>query len=206
MKYFFKKLTEAPEYINGSIIFDQGYINDNIASGKYNISTYHLPTNEAMSGWIMMLSLGIYFKEDVDKSIKSFYHYLVKDKTIMIHFNWMITLFEKEYRQREMLLYEYDEDEYYSSTENKYFEFHYNINSFDLEKKITLFGLNIALLSGRKFIFPKYSCSYINRFTNIKGKKCTFADMFKIGGLSKVKYLFRENVYIILFFILFSHF
>lgn len=112
----------------------------------------------------------------------------------MIHFNWIITLFEKQYRQREMLLYEYDEDKYYSSTNNKFFEFHYNVNYLDLERRIYIFGLYIASLSGRKFILPKYNCSYKNRFMNITGKKCTTADIFNIGGLSKMKHLFRENV------------
>lgn len=123
------------------------------------------------------------------------YYCVVRNKTIIIHFNWIITLYEKEYRQREMLLYEYDEDEYYSSTKNKYFKFHYIVNNFDIEKKIYIFGIYIAFMSNRRFILPNYNCSYKKKFMNIKGKKCTTADMFNIGGLSKIKHLLRENVY-----------
>lgn len=73
MKYFFKRLTEAQEYINGSVKFDQGYINKHIKSEAYNISVYHLPINEAMSGYVMMYKYGLYYKDDINKSILLIY-------------------------------------------------------------------------------------------------------------------------------------
>lgn len=69
MKYFFDKLVKAPEYTNGSIIFDQGYINKHIALGIYNISVYYLSISEAVSGWVMLNKLGLYYYEDIVKSI-----------------------------------------------------------------------------------------------------------------------------------------
>lgn len=69
MKYFFKELTQAKDFLNGKITFDQGYINDNINSGKYNISVFYLPVNQFLSGWVMLRVYGLYFQEDIVNSI-----------------------------------------------------------------------------------------------------------------------------------------
>lgn len=125
----------------------------------------------------------------------------------MLHFNWIITLFEKEYRQREMLLYDYDDNNYYSAKNHKYFILHYNKSSVDMLNKITLFGFHISIITGRIFIVPQYNCKFSNRKMTNKTKKCTIADRYNINSFSKLKYLFRENVLIIIIneYILYSH-
>lgn len=121
----------------------------------------------------------------------------MKDKIVMIHFNWIITLFEKEYRQREMLLYSYDDDNYYSSTNSSYFILHINDNNLKIQKKITLFGFHISIITGRKFIVPQYSCKFNRRNISNRVKNCTMADIFVFHNLYKLKHLFRENVFTI---------
>lgn len=61
----------------------------------------------------------------------------------MLNFNWIITLFEKEYRQREMLLYDYDDNHYYSAKNHKYFLLYYYENSIDM--MIIFISLQIKL-------------------------------------------------------------
>lgn len=112
----------------------------------------------------------------------------------MIHFNWIITLFEKEYRQKEMLLYTYDDDYYYSSTNNSYFILHTNGSNINVFKKITLFGFHISIISSRIFIVPQYNCNFHKRNMTSKVKKYTMADIFTFNNLHRLKYYFRENV------------
>lgn len=75
VKFFFKNLTKAKDFVNGKITFDQGYINENINSGKYNISVLCLPINQFLSGYVMM-SYGLYFYEDIVDSIFIFSSYI----------------------------------------------------------------------------------------------------------------------------------
>lgn len=69
IKYFFKNLTEDKAYANGSIVFEQGYINEKLISGLFNISIYKLPLDNFMSGWKLQ-DKGIYFNSDLQNSIK----------------------------------------------------------------------------------------------------------------------------------------
>lgn len=69
MRYFFKQLVNAPEFLNGSIVFDQGYINNNILSGKYNVTYHTFSLKEAISGWAMIHIYGIFFNKDISACI-----------------------------------------------------------------------------------------------------------------------------------------
>lgn len=120
-----------------------------------------------------------------------------RNEIIEIHFNYMVFLTEKVYRQRELLLYKYDENSYYSSKSNSYFQLIYNSNNFTEEKKIIMIGFDTILKSKRLFILPKFNCSLRNKFTNIPYKKCTYADIFNYNLIDKAfRKKFRENVYI----------
>lgn len=62
-------MTEDKAYANGSIVFEQGYINEKLISGLFNISIYKLPLDNFMSGWKLQ-DKGIYFNSDLQNSIK----------------------------------------------------------------------------------------------------------------------------------------
>lgn len=108
----------------------------------------------------------------------------------------MVYYTEKLYRQKELLLYKIDENKYFSSTSNSYYQFHYNANNFSEERKIIMIGFDITLKSKRKFILPRFNCSLRNKFTNIPGKKCSYIDIFNYNLMDKAfRNKFRENVY-----------
>lgn len=69
IKYFFKNIADNKAFANGSITFEQGYINEKLISGLFNISIYKLPLDNFMSGWKLQ-DKGIYFNSDLQNSIK----------------------------------------------------------------------------------------------------------------------------------------
>lgn len=70
------------------------------------------------------------------------------------------------YRQKELLLYVVDDNNYFSSLNNKYFQFHYNVENIILEKKIVMFGFDTFMKTDRIFIIPRFKCSYKKKFIN----------------------------------------
>lgn len=112
----------------------------------------------------------------------------------------MIYHSEKVYRQKELLLYKIDENNYFSSKTNSYFQFHYNSNNLTQERMIIMIGFDMTLKSKRIFILPRFNCSLRNKFTNIPGKKCCYIDIFNYNLMDKAfRNKFRENVYFVIF-------
>lgn len=116
----------------------------------------------------------------------------------MVHFT------EKIYRQKELLLYIFDENKYFSSATNLYFQFHYSSKDLIEERSKIIFGFNITLGSKRIFILPRFNCSIVKKFTNNPEKKCTYADIFQYHLIDKkFRNKFRESVYVILYIIIY---
>lgn len=100
------------------------------------------------------------------------------------------------------MLYKFDENKYYSSTSNTYFEFYYNSDNLIDERKIIMIGFDITIRSKRIFILPRFNCSLIKKYKNNLGKKCTYADIFKYHLIDKTfKNKFRENVFLFIYHI-----
>lgn len=116
----------------------------------------------------------------------------------MVHNNYIIGADSKIYREKEMLFYKVDIDQYYSSINNNYFTFIYNHSShiYDIENLI-LAGLSYTNLSNFIFILPRVLCVYCKIINKIW---CSYIDCWKIRYLDycfNKKY--RENVYVILY-------
>lgn len=94
-----------------------------------------------------------------------------------------------------------DDNNYYSSTTNKYLKLSFDKNSSDInyDRKVMMFAFSVSIKTNRILILPKFDCSkslFSKKFTN---KNCSYDDLFDMKTLDKylVNY-YRENVYIFL--------
>lgn len=111
----------------------------------------------------------------------------------MVHNNYIIGADSKLYREKEMLFYKVDIDQYYSNSNNNYFTFIYNrtTNIYDIEKLI-LTGLSYSNSSNYIFILPRVLCVYCKI---INKKWCSYIDCWRIRFLNHCfKGKYRENV------------
>lgn len=111
----------------------------------------------------------------------------------MVHNNFIRGSDSKIYREKEMLFYSVDINQYYSSTDTKYFSFIYK-NTKDLKdiETLILFSLLYANYSNFIFILPKILCKYCNIYNK---EFCSFIDCWKIRNLNKCfNNKYRENV------------
>lgn len=114
-----------------------------------------------------------------------------------MHFNCITSFRGKIYKQKELLKYNINEGDYYSSTINKYLKIHYinNSSNIDYDKKIVMLSFFLAIKTSRILILPKFNCRnslVMKKFTN---KNCSYDELFDINVLDIYLHKnYRENV------------
>lgn len=194
--------------VRGEIKNDQVYIQEQLRSHKSEISLKELPLDLFISGTQYFVHQCNMFYDDSNSIIALYYIFLERKDYVMIHYIGINTLFEgKIYKQKEQLMYYLDDNEYYSSLNNKYIKLGYEGVAKDkyYDENVVKLGFLIAIETNRIFILPKFSCRNSFMMKKFYNRKCSFDELFDIRSLDK--YLFpyyRENVYII--FTLFQQF
>lgn len=126
------------------------------------------------------------------------------ENTYTIHNNWILGFTGKEYRLKELHLYKFDYDGYYSSEKNNYIMLDYGDQERTLENdKVTLMlGMYLGNISNRIVILPRFRCYTVDfKFTTIcksNNDECNFLVLWNIKRFDSVfngKY--RESVYIL---------
>lgn len=111
-------------------------------------------------------------------------------KLIGFHNDFTFGITSKTYRIRELGVYELDDNEYYSSRNNKYLYYikEININSTNQLSKILSTLVYICKILNRILIFPRFPC----------GKnKCTFVRMFNLEYFERMCGVnYRENSFL----------
>lgn len=116
-----------------------------------------------------------------------------------MHNNYIVGIEKKIYREKEMLLYEYDYEEYYSSKENRYLKLKLNKNilsSIDDDEYLIKIGISLAIITKRILILPKFNCSHCksNKYYLINDF-CSYIFLFNMRELDRYfKHKYRENV------------
>lgn len=126
-----------------------------------------------------------------------------------MHNNWITGMDIKIYRQKEMHLYVYDINGYYSSMNNKYFKIINKSKNLEEDEKIVKLGLHIASLTKSVFILPQFKCNHCKRFCKYckNHTYCSFIEFWKIRPLNRYfKNMYRESVLIFLHIIYYRHF
>lgn len=113
----------------------------------------------------------------------------------LVHFNYMAGIDQKDYYQKELLFWNYDKNEYYTSIKNKYLMISFQSNSFDDEELYLKKGLELSLELNRIFILPKFSCKYCEKVLS-QNLKCHYITYFSIRSLNTYYGInnYRENV------------
>lgn len=115
----------------------------------------------------------------------------------------------KIYRQKEMHLFVYDYNGYYSSLTHKYIKLVFNSNNITEDEDILKFGLYIALHTKSIFIFPQFKCEHCSGYCKYCGNHtfCSFIEFWRIREMNKYyKDIYRESVYIYFLIILIDFF
>lgn len=104
----------------------------------------------------------------------------------------------KVYRQKEMHLFFYDYNGYYSSLQNKYIKLISNTQNIEEDENILKFGFFISNLTNTIFILPQFRCNRCSRECKYckNHTYCSFIEFWKIRSLNKYfKDKYRESVY-----------
>lgn len=114
-----------------------------------------------------------------------------------MHNNWITGMDNKVYRQKEMHLFLYDYNGYYTSLQNKYIKIIGKTNNINEDEYIIKLGLHISILTESIFILPQFKCNRC--FRGCKYCKnhtyCSFIEFWKIRELNKYfKNRYRESV------------
>lgn len=115
-----------------------------------------------------------------------------------MHNNWITGMDKKIYRQKEMHLFLFDENGYYSSTSRKYVKIIYESKSISEDERMIELGFFIAFKTNSIFILPQFLCSHCSTICKYckTHKFCSFIELWKIRELNKLnKYIYRESVY-----------
>lgn len=116
---------------------------------------------------------------------------------ITVHNNWITGMDKKLYREKEMHLYLFDYNEYYTSRKRKYFMLFFNTSTIIEDEILLTFGFNFALSTNSIFILPKFKCnhcSHICRYCKMHGD-CSYIELWKIRNLNNIyNNLYRESV------------
>lgn len=201
---FYYKLISNAHVMNKDNLFEQGYIKKELKNYKNLISVKELPLNQFPSGLdIFVKSHSIFYDEAKCIYILLIYFSIVSKEFIAIHFTYIFSLKAKIYKQKELLMYNIDENHYYSSTINKYITVSYNLNGTDIkyDRNILILLFSLAIKTNRIFILPKFNCKNSLSFKKLVNRHCSFDDLFDISALDK--YLlkhYRENVYTLFFY------
>lgn len=98
-------------------------------------------------------------------------------------------------------MFNVDDNNYYSSTTNKYIKVYYDSHLWDINyaKIVVYFGFTIAIKTNRIFILPKFSCRNSKSLKKHKNRNCSYDDLFDINILDEnLSAFYRENVYLFL--------
>lgn len=123
---------------------------------------------------------------------------LVNNNTVLIHFNCITSLKGKIYKQKELLMYNNDEDEYYSSRNNNYIKIEYENSKANIhyDRNVIMLGFYFAIKTQRIFILPKFLCKNSLMHKDLKYKNCSYDELFDIHSLDNyLKIYYRENVF-----------
>lgn len=104
-----------------------------------------------------------------------------------MHNNFIKGIDSKIYREKEMLFYQVDENNYYTSKQQKYISsIIYTKNISDIETILYIL-LKIANRTNRILILPSFPCNlHTNIYNNINtNKKCNFIKYWYIEELNK---------------------
>lgn len=99
-------------------------------------------------------------------------------------------------------MFNVDDNQYFSSTANKYIKINFDNNSSDInyDKNVVIFGFTIAKKINRIFILPKFNCRKSLNFKKFINRNCSYDELFDVNSLdNNLLNYYRENVYIILF-------
>ncbi|ELU06069.1 hypothetical protein CAPTEDRAFT_202855 [Capitella teleta] len=117
---------------------------------------------------------------------------------IVMHNNWIVSMEAKVYRFKEMHMWLYDQDEYYSSTQRRYLAYqnptYFGNDSTTLaaERSSLITALAIGLILNRTVILPKFVCAK-------KAQQCTILQHYLLGifdqsfGSSYREHTFLQN-------------
>lgn len=116
---------------------------------------------------------------------------------------------KKLYREKEMHLYFFDNEGYYTSVTRKYLTIVFNTLNIEEDEVLINFGLNLSIETKSVFILPKFKCSQCSGKCRYCGSHidCSFIEFWKIRDFNKVydsKY--RESVLYIFLIFINSHF
>lgn len=104
----------------------------------------------------------------------------------------------KIYKQKELLIFNIDDNKYYSSATNRFIKLIYNnrLSDISYDKKLVMFGFTIAIKTNRIFILPKFNCKNSLFLNHHKNRNCSYDELFDINALDDnlIDY-YRENVY-----------
>lgn len=195
-----------PEYPKDN---DQDLLNRAVKEAKSYADIKKLPYKQFWNGLEFFEFQHIFFAEQFECQ-----------DCYTIHNNWMLGFEAKEYRLKELHLYKFDYDGYYSSDNNYYLSLDYDEQERTLEyyyyllfyfidrndKMTLMLGLYLANISNRIVILPRFKCYDVKHKTtpicSTADTECNFLVHWNIKRFNSVfKAKYRESVYIIYIYI-----
>ena len=125
-----------------------------------------------------------------------------ENKPFIVHNNWIVSKAAKIYRFKEIGLWTYDKDEYYSSISQKYILYNnskdFGNDTIYYEKMALKTALTMGKILNRAVILPKFHCHLcINVACKQKKDKCAFNSHFNVKIFDTFfEGLYRENSFL----------
>ena len=162
---------------------DQGALNIAVTESK-TVKLKFLDRNKFQKGASYFQYSGRHFADDVP-SCRS---------CVVVHNNWIVTKVAKIYRFKENMMWNYDGDHYYTSSDRKYITYDNpevadRTEQLKLEEEALKNALAIGILLDRIVIFPKFHCN------NIKQTTCSFISHFNLESFSSI-FDWREHMFL----------
>lgn len=120
-----------------------------------------------------------------------------------MHNNWITGMDKKIYRQKEMHLFVFDINHYYTSISHKYIKIMFNSYNINTDEIILKYGLYVASLTKSILILPQFKCNHCSSICNYCSSHtfCSFIEFWNIREFNKIfKEEYRESVYNIIYY------